>query len=88
MAARRGKNEARAACSFVLRLRSGPTLVPRFGPDPAEPLAPCLGVCFVSNGVFLVSSFTFFLRHGPYFVCLLPLSPNNKPQGAQTRIWI
>ena len=36
MAARRGKNEARAACSFVLRLRSGPTLVPRFGPDPAH----------------------------------------------------
>ena len=35
MAARRGKNEARAACSFVLRLRSGPTLVPCFGPDPA-----------------------------------------------------
>ena len=35
MAARRGKNEARAARTFELRLRSRPTLVPRFGLDPA-----------------------------------------------------
>ena len=29
------KNEARAACPLALRLRSAPTLVPRFGLDPA-----------------------------------------------------